>query len=325
MQIIVNSDVFYPTKLYPSGARLGILSKGIRQLTEECARTGVKIMIPRVALLELERKYSILMEKEITYLTEIKVVIDDYGVNCIDFDPKSIVTLPDIIKSMQDIGANVEVLDPTLADFVDAQRRAAGHLPPSEPEKKSDEMRDLVIWVMACRVAKSNMGTFLLSNDIVHWGPLGKDEARQSGLTRVRTVEVVLDALGLGSSSAKKVMELMQPLWPNLVRHGLPFAERFTPERILTARFVAGKESTSEARFHLSMITDDEKKFESNVELIYLDEAVHVMLNDIKIDGAIWEDGHIDVSITRPKIAESQGYSEKLAAIRAILGEEDES
>jgi hypothetical protein len=56
-------------------------------------------------------------------------------------------------------GVQLEVENPKLEDYRNAERRACLHLSPQPPETKSDEMRDLVIW----EVARNEMGRPFLS------------------------------------------------------------------------------------------------------------------------------------------------------------------
>jgi hypothetical protein len=85
-------------------------------------------------------------------------------------------------------GVQLEVENPKLEDYRNAERRACLHLSPQPPETKSDEMRDLVIWKVALRVAKRDGKAILVSRDHVHSDERG-EAAEACGLLRVQSLD----------------------------------------------------------------------------------------------------------------------------------------
>jgi hypothetical protein len=80
-------------------------------------------------------------------------------------------------------GVQLEVENPKLEDYRNAERRACLHLSPQPPETKSDEMRDLVIWEVALRVAKRDGKAILVSRDHVHSDERGDKSQKNEELS----------------------------------------------------------------------------------------------------------------------------------------------
>ena len=71
-------------------------------------------------------------------------------------------------------------------------------------------MRDLVIWMVALRVARRDGGAILVSRDEVHTEERGDEEARSAGLLRARSWDEALEQLGRESPAGALARQLLE-------------------------------------------------------------------------------------------------------------------
>ena len=245
MRIVVNSDILFTQKLVTTD-----LPSHLQKLPVECARVGAVIVLPRTALLEVERRQKQLMETEISTLERAYNTLRNAGVNFEERQSGELFSLPDFAELFRSAGAKVVVQEPLLEDFDDAHRRACLHLSPHPPDIKSDEMRDLVVWATALRLARDG-GAILLSRDEVHTHGRGDEEASAVGLLRAKDIDGALELLGVESPTGRLVRLLLELVWDDLRFVGLPLPTRFSFRKIENAAFIQGKSGLERATFKL--------------------------------------------------------------------------
>jgi hypothetical protein len=159
MKIVLNSDILLSLTFAE-----GTLTEELSELCKACRERGVAIVIPETTLLEFERRHSEFAAKEVDNLALAPALLDRFSIAHDIVDPRDVVKEPNLVALLEATGVTVEVISPSFDDYREAHRRACKHLPPST-EKKSDEMRDVVIWLIAVGVAQSSMGAVLIAKD----------------------------------------------------------------------------------------------------------------------------------------------------------------
>ena len=233
MRVVLNSDVLF-TGLLNSAADV---PAHIEQFCHEVAAAGGVVVLPNTVLLELERRQAKLASERGAELTRAADQLGRAGIPVPEFDAAVLAKptpWPELLAAMR---IPFEIETPTLADYQDAERRACLHLPPHEPETKSDEMRDLVIWAVALRVAKRRGAAILVSRDGVHSGARGSDEAAGHGLRRASNFDEAVELLGRDSPSTKLAKDLLGLAWGRMRALGLPLPERPTIRKLSNASF----------------------------------------------------------------------------------------
>src|SRR5262245_6138244 len=188
MRIILNSDILYTQRPLMTG-----LPAHLDRFCREAASAGAFLVVPRTTLLEIERNERHSVEEAITKISNAVTVLDSWGINLEGLDPRQLVRPGDVIEALRATGIVVEVEEPSLNDYREAERKACLHLPPRPPETESDEMRDLIIWVTALRLARKDGQAILVSRDEIHTHERGGAEAEEHGLLRARTLDEALD------------------------------------------------------------------------------------------------------------------------------------
>jgi hypothetical protein len=272
----------------------------LEKLAVECSKVGAVIVLTRTALLEVERHQTELMESEIRAVEKAYNKLRSLGIAFEEKDAASLFELPDVAKLFRDTGAKVEIEEPLLEDFHDAHRRACLHLSPHPPAGKSDEMRDLVIWAVALRLAK-NGDVILLSRDEVHTHDRGDEEASSGGLLRAKDVDEALELLGIESPTGRLVRLLLAPVWIDLRAGGLPLLPEPNLRKIEDAAFTQGESGLDRATFKLQTGAENGGTLRAEFDIRRTEEVIRsVSLRAISIDNQVWEGGALDITPNKP-------------------------
>jgi hypothetical protein len=189
VRIILNSDVIHTDRRWADG-----LPGHIEWFCRAAAAAGATIVLPRTALLEDERHQTTLDNARLQEAEEAIAILKGMNVPLPEIE---IPTVPAVgaADAFRAIGVVVEVEEPILEDYREAEKRAALHLAPHPPEGTSDEMRDLVIWQVALRIAKRDGGAFMVSRDEVHAHERGAAEAAVARLYRASNFQDAVELL----------------------------------------------------------------------------------------------------------------------------------
>lgn len=316
MRVVINSDILFTQKLIA-----GRLPSHLEKLATECAKADAVIVLPRTALLEVERRQRQLMEGEIAAVERAFTTLRNAGVGFEEKESSKLFALPDLVELFRGLGAKVSIEEPLIEDFSDAHRRACLHLPPHSPDKKSDEMRDLVIWVIALRLARDG-GAILLSRDEVHTHERGNEEAGEVGLRRAVDVDEALEFLGVESPALKLVRLMLEPIWDDLRSLGLPLSEDPRLRKVEDASFIRGYAGIEKAAFKLEATASTGGSLQAEVEITRQgEESTSLTFRGISIDCQPLGDGKLDILINERLPLPSSNIDEPLAELRDIIGE----
>jgi hypothetical protein len=272
-------------------------------------------------LLEVERRQKELVALESADLQRARAILATYDVAGPEFEAVKLVRLPDVVTLLRAIGAKVEVVEPALADYQGAERRAALHLAPLRPQSESDEMRDLVIWEVACRFAKSEGGAVLLSKDHVHTGTDGDAEAGPIGLQRVKSFDAALDIIGVESPRAKLVKRALDQIWPEL-RRSLDLPETNSVRRVTDVSFVQGEEHIARIRFGFKLDGAGGKTL-AGLALIEgsANNQIHAVFSELSVGGKPHDPPSVELMVAGTLPSFASDVSERLDDLRGLLGQ----
>jgi hypothetical protein len=315
VKVILNSDV-----LYHSGTVVRDLRRGLCELFSACRDRGHEVVIPLTARLEFDRHQRQQVEAEQRRLAEAYELLERYGVDHGADDPGAVVTEPDLIGLIRATGVTVEEAEPTSEDLWEAHRRAALHESPHPPDSKSDEMRDLVIWLQALRLASAeDEGALLVSRDVVHIHARGDEEAGASKLIRVSSVEEGLEFFEVRTPAGRIIEELVGRSWEALRAVQVDLPDALVVKSVADASFVQGETGVASAS---ASIKADSAAGAVEAQVRFSVEAGRIAsaeLNDLKVAG-----NERPMVVAQPDIDSGlpvESPLEDLAALREVVGE----
>lgn len=311
MKIIFNSDLLYADSF--------IKDKLPRQLKDficECKKYGHEVVIPETSLLEFNRKQSGFAKGEVNTLINAFEKLNSYGVVINDFEANTLVTPPDLISLITELGINCSLEYPEKSDFSGAHRRACLRESPHPPDIKSDEMRDLVIWEVALKLAKKDDGAILMSRDEVHRHHRGDVEASEHGLIRCISFERAYESLSIETVSAKKIKELLNSVWKEVVDSELSCVSGCQIISVSKPSFEDTLRGDSEVKCCISLQTGDGKKLDAILHMTYYEGIPYqVEFKDVHIDKSRCKDVTLifnQPDNTNPDINERKASLERL-------------
>jgi len=317
VKIILNSDILYNTQLIRDN-----LSKNLQELFRECNKKGHIVVIPLTALLEFDCKQSKFLEKKISELEKAYGLLNEFNISFTHVEQSEVIRKPELIELIKKFGVEVIVEHPTKDDFEEAHRRACLHEPPHPPDTKSDEMRDLVIWMIALRFASQDGKALLISRDIVHVHSRGDEEANSVGLIRLKSVEEALEYFDVETPSGILIRKLIIPIWENLLESGLPLKQEISIIGVLQPRFIQGIRGISNAFSLIKLRTVDGETLKANIEMkIDRNLIKELKLSDIRIDDNPWERTHLTLNPNKTFETEQEDFEERIDSLKKILGE----
>jgi hypothetical protein len=196
------------------------------------------------------------------------------------------------------------------------------HKCPHPPEKKSDEMRDLVIWMSALRLASQDGRALLVSKDEVHVHPRGDDEATKAGLLRSNGIDEALKLLADLDPADKLMKQLLISVWQDLVKTGLPLDAQMSVN-VKEPKFIQGGKGLSGAHCVLEAITSDKKTISATTEIDINNGIIkRVNLSDIHVANELWQKPSVTLMPDKTSDIEQDDSRERFTALREVLGGE---
>jgi hypothetical protein len=312
MYVILNSDLLYTTYLIKDR-----LPASLEDLCKVCVEHSITICMPETTLLEFSHKQQGHAERERHILSKAYERLAEYGIKYEYHNPSDLILVSDLVQLMCDAGATVEVVIPTEDELRKAHRRACLHEPPLSSDSKSNEMRDIIIWLIALRIAREQGAALLLSADRVHKAESGEAEAASAGLQRADSIEQGLELLEYESPSTELARKLLEPAWDSLVEAGLPLQLPVVVKSVRDSKFKQGVGDLKTAHFRLKGITGDGKTFETDVDLKTSDNRRIISLSRVELDNQPLSDAVVEIEEAR----KLEDYEDRLAALREILGD----
>ena len=193
------------------------------------------------------------------------------------------------------------------------------HLCPQAPDTKSDEMRDLIIWAVALRLAKHDSGAILVSRDEVHAHERGSAEANAAKLHRAKTFDEALDLLGSVSPAATLARSVLGTISNELRSAGLPLPQEVPAGRFSSLLFAADEDGRANTNLNFELSTDD-GTLSGSILLFQADPAIiGVDLTELRMGGQPWKTGELSITVPGelPKITHPLG--ERITELRDLI------
>ena len=310
MYVVMNSDVLYATYLLRDK-----LPKSILELCQACIEHDVGIVIPETTKLEFDRIQKQHAQSKRKELQNAFESLRKYSITFKNKDPEKIVNVPDLLKMMQNTGVKVQMAVPTGAELREAHRRACLHEAPITTDSKSNEMRDVVIWLIAIRIAQERGGALLVSKDKVHNAESAQHEATRVGLRTAGDLESGMDLLEFDSPSAKLIRDLLKNAWQDLCNAGLSVQLPVEVLSVRDSRFIQGKGHLRQASCVFKASTGDGKRLEASMHANADEQIPSITLRNVRL-----EDQPIGEVAIQWNILGPQDSDDRYDALRKTIG-----
>lgn len=302
----------------------------LRAFLEACAHNGVPIAIPETTLFEFQHAQEKLARDERSKIEGAYAMFERRGIPFHKVDPETVAQVPELMSLVGRTGVECSIARPQLTDYRQAHFRACSHESPVPPDSESDEMRDLVIWFLALRLAKEHNGAILLSRDKVHTHQRGDQEAGAANLTRFKSVDQALEFIGSRSPVGTEVRDILACVWGALAEQGFPNID--LPDRfaILSSRFVQGESGPDLVEASVRLISDRYGRVEFSIHAAFRHGALsRVMVSNVTVSKCSVNLPPISVNCPDEfkrgvETDERDDVRSRLAALRAVLGGSDE-
>jgi hypothetical protein len=293
MRIILDANILYSNTLIQSR-----LPSAINTFLQACEKRGHEIIITSTTKLEFDRKQKEVQKQKTQDIISASKLFDEFNIKYETFDPEGLVKFPDLIHLLKEQNNNITFIEPELSDFEYAHEKACLHLAPHPPDIKSDEMRDLIVWEIALRIASDNSGAMLISNDRLHLNQSGDDEASKVNLIRVNSLESALDYLEVETPNGHIIKLLLEKIWPTFLQNSIPVKDKPKIKGISNVRFIQGKNGPSDAIFHLKVMGLKDKEFQTDITINFNEITIsNIHLNNTLYDGNAIGDKTLGASI----------------------------
>ena len=318
MRIILNSDILHTNR--PAAAALPL---HLDQFCRDAAAAGAVLVVPRTTLLEDQRNQKRLIEEGVAQLDTAIALMQRYGIQVPEINSRELVGGGDLVAALRNTGIQVEVIDPSLADYRGAEERACLRLSPHPPDTKSDEMRDLIIWEVAVRIAKRDGQAILLSRDEVHSHDRGGKEAEDAGLHRARSIDEALDLLGRVSPAGILAREVLATVWNQMRSAGMPLPPTVSLRRVGNLQFVPGPARHVTGSLQFSVATDA-GEFEANVEVVQAEpNVIRAEVRQLRLGGAVWGTGTMTITASGELPRVGQTSDQEVEDLRRLIGRQE--
>jgi rRNA-processing protein FCF1 len=112
MKVILNSDVLRTGSLLKDS-----LPQNWVTLFEECKKRGCPIVIPQTVVMEFDRLQSEHKESDVKALNKALGLLDNYKVHHDAVDLPKLISNPDLVGLIKNLGNKVIIEKPTYDDF----------------------------------------------------------------------------------------------------------------------------------------------------------------------------------------------------------------
>lgn len=315
MRVILNSDILHTAKPAVSG-----LPGHLDAFCRQAAAVGAILVLPRTSSLEDQRHRANAAQELATRVEAAIRLLQSVGADVPTIDVQRLTAPGDLLTALKATGIQVESEDPTLEDYRNAEERACLHLSPHPPDKKSDEMRDLIIWEVALRFARKDGKAMILSRDEVHSHARGEEEANAVGLLRAASVDDALEQLGRETPAGLLSRQILALIWSGLHEAALPLPKEVHVKAIQAAGFTADElghangrlEFTAESERGIIQVRVDVSQTDPNTI------SVHIVGVQVAHEPVELQTIHVTVPGELPRITSPE--KDRLAELRRIVG-----
>jgi len=174
-----------PSKDYVEGK---IPPRLIEQL-EIAFKRGDIVAIPRTVQIEINAWVQELAERELSNIRQAADLLKNKGYSVTPVIDEVVAPI-DVFGLLKLKFPDVYLLEPTIEDYMEAERRASYKLPPLPKSKEGEEFRDRIIWSQILNISKTtDLPIVIVSGDAIFENGANSEEGVKANIQVVKTEE----------------------------------------------------------------------------------------------------------------------------------------
>lgn len=174
-----------PSKDYLEGK---IPPRFVEQL-EIAFKRGDIVAIPRTVQIEINAWVQELAERELNNTRQAAELLKNKGYSVTPAIDEVVVPI-DVFRLLKLKFPDIYLLEPTIDDYMEAERRASYKLPPLPKNKEGEEFRDRIIWSQVLNISKTtDLPIVIVSEDAIFENGANSDEGVKANIQVVKTEE----------------------------------------------------------------------------------------------------------------------------------------
>ena len=309
MNVILNSDVIYSKDLRRTDLPIQVV-----EFLQKCAAAHHALVIPETTKIEFEKEQAKARVNPVAEIDRAANLLRQSGIDVPVLVASEIVPevkLPQLLDQI--VGLKYSIVEATLEDYQIALRKACLREPPHPPEGKSDEMRDLVIWQTAARIANQTGGAVLVSRDEVHTHFRGDAEATAHQLSRATDFEQALEILEIETTSGAIVKSYLLSRWDQILESELPLVQGANIRWVKDINFTDDEAGLTLISSKIAIAT--------GAGAIAVCQTVLTVQNSQLMSVSMQPESasKIELIFEQPEVTDNQ-FAEKLESLQDILG-----
>jgi hypothetical protein len=191
-----------PSKDYVEGK---IPPRFIEQL-EIAFKRGDIVAIPRTVQIEINAWIQELAERELNNIRQAAELLKNKGYS-VTPGINEVVAPIDVFRLLKLKFPDLYLLEPTIEDYMEAERRASYKLPPLPKNKEGEEFRDRIIWSQLLNISKiTDLPIVIVSGDAIFENGANSDEGVKANIQVVKTEEDLNQRLDKRPPAIQKII-----------------------------------------------------------------------------------------------------------------------
>lgn len=199
-------DTNYLRKLGSKEYLEGNLPAKLEEQIKSALARGDIVYIPRTVQMELNAWTNKIAEKELASIQQAKELLTDKGYTVVDSGELSIGCEIDTLEIIKRQFPDVYVLEPTIDNYFEAERRTSLRLPPLPKNPDGEEFRDRLIW---CQVISmdQDLPSLIVSEDKIFENGASSEEGVKANISIIKTEEELNQWLDKRPDHIQKIID----------------------------------------------------------------------------------------------------------------------
>jgi hypothetical protein len=150
-------------------------------------KKGDIVTIPRTVQLEINRWLETISENEIESINRAVELLQSKNFE-VKAPPDHVIRRIDIVEILKSKYPEIYLLEPTLDEYLEAEKRTTGRLPPLPKNAEGEEFRDRIIWCQIVKIAESTgKHVLIVSGDKIFENGANSEEGARFNIQIAKT------------------------------------------------------------------------------------------------------------------------------------------